>query len=71
MSNAVSDSVLIRALATIKILEETIALHDPYNSIEDQGPPSFTDCEFPDYIEDPFELIRVMLHLTEHCRGKC
>ena len=67
MSNAPHDRLLLNALTVISIIEETIALHDPYNSIEDRGAPALEDCDFPDYIEDPLELLRV-LQGDEHAR---
>ena len=58
---SVCDQLLLDALTIISALEEAIALHDPYNSIEDRGTPTLSDCDFPDHIEDPLALIRASL----------
>ena len=55
------DQLLLHALTVISAIEEAIALHDPYNSIEDRGAPTLSDCDFPDCIEDPLALIRASL----------
>lgn len=57
----VCDKLLLDALTVIGAIEEAIALHDPYNCIEDRGVPTLSDCDFPDFIEDPLELIRASL----------
>lgn len=58
---SIPDQLLLNALTVIQAIEETIALYDPYNSIEDRGEPTLSDCDLPDCIEDPFELIRIAL----------
>ncbi len=54
----VCDQLLLQALTVIQAIEETVAIHDPYNSIDEPHTPTLSDCEFPDFIEDPLALIR-------------
>jgi hypothetical protein len=58
----VSRPVLLSASIAIQTIENTLAELDPYNH---QFPDpddyrSLRDCEFPDDIEDPLELIRIL-----------
>ena len=44
------------ALVVIRIIEETIALNDPYNNPfpdHEEYEPKLSDCDFPYYISDP------------------
>ena len=49
--------VLSRAALVIESIEFTLASHseDPFPP---HSPPGLNDCEFPDCVEDPFEIIR-------------
>ena len=52
------------ALIVIRIIEETIALNDPYNNPfpnHEEYEPELSDCDFPDFILDPLLLVRVTL----------
>ena len=54
-------SMLDRALTVIRAMEEAIALHDPFNSPFEDAPAQLSDCDLPDDIEDPLELVRAVL----------
>ena len=57
----VSRQVLLNAAAVIKAIEETLAAADEEDFIsEEAAPPTLADCDLPDHITDPFELIRVL-----------
>jgi hypothetical protein len=60
----ISRRVLLDAIAVVKAIEDAIAAFR-----EDAFPPSvvptLSDCEFPDHIPDPFELLRI-LHGNEY-----
>jgi hypothetical protein len=58
----VSRNLLLSAYTVIQTIESTLAELDPYNH---QFPDpddyrSLRDCEFPDEIEDPLELVRTL-----------
>lgn len=56
-------TALINALTVINAIDEAIELNDPYNNLDwtPDYTPTIEDCELPDSIEDPFELIRLVL----------
>ena len=56
-----SRHVLARAALVVEAIESALALaseEDPFFPRSPSSPPGLNDCEFPDCIEDPFEIIR-------------
>ena len=53
---------MIAASITIKTIEETLSEIDPYNHFfpDPDDSRSIRDCNFPDEVEDPLELVRVL-----------
>jgi hypothetical protein len=61
----VSIRVLKSTMLAIKSIEEAIAEADPYNiqfpiDIDDENNGSLLYCDFPDQVEDPLLLVRLM-----------
>ena len=55
--------VLDYAVEAIQTIEEFLSYNDPYNQIvfDSSYRPSLRDCEFPDHIGDPLQLLRIDL----------
>ena len=58
---AVKARLICDAITIVKAIEDAIALSDHYNSPFEDGPVTLADCEFPDDIVDPLELVRLTL----------
>ena len=56
------------ALDVLQILDEALAANDPYNCDFPVDVVRLSDCEFPDQIQDPLALLRVVLgeERTQH-----
>jgi hypothetical protein len=49
-----------QAQIAIQAIHDAIALGDQYNHVELVAPPTLSDCDFPDCVEDPLALVRVV-----------
>jgi hypothetical protein len=58
----VSRNLLLSAHIVVQTIESTLAELDPYNHQypDPEDYRSLRDCEFPDEIDDPLELVRVV-----------
>jgi len=58
----VSRQVLLNALTVVQSIEETLALADEedFKENDDEEKPTMSDCDLPDHIADPFELLRIV-----------
>jgi len=65
----VSRNLLLSAYTVIRTIESTLAELDPFNNQypDPDDHRSLRDCEFPDEIEDPLELVRA-LHGEEYAK---
>lgn len=68
MSSIISKQVLLNALTVIRAIEETISIHDDMLEYDGTSPPTISECDLPDHVLDPFELIRVV-HGDEYTRN--
>lgn len=57
------ETLIEDSLDVLRAIEETLAANDPYNNVvySSDYAPTIEDCEFPDHIEDPLLLLRVVL----------
>lgn len=57
----ISRQVLLNALTVVQSIEETLAAADETDfKTHDEDPPTISDCDLPDHIVDPFELLRIL-----------
>ena len=55
-------------LCVLQIIDEALAANDPYNCDFPSDVVRLADCQFPDHIEDPLALLRIVLgeEQTQH-----
>ena len=55
-------------LCVLHIIDEALAANDPYNCDFPSDVVRLADCQFPDHIEDPLALLRIVLgeEQTQH-----